>query len=287
MARSGYRVASAVRARTPDMCYVKWPSIKICLLLYCAAPAAGWPGNVAAAARTSQQLLTFAYNLANSRREHYSYCRGIHYALDVICVRYATRGQGDAACHYRMCKFMNLEPISVPTPADLHPYYRAMGKLPLADDVHRRNEVECFVAFSGQTRVQLVCSHVSLLTKFSTTYLFSMSLTTTNVVTFLNGGVPQAAANVLIRQVCEPLAPGAEARRYSMLKRAMLHYTGWAPEFNLYPGVRAQPFTCTYADAADYYAAFGIVKDVAPRYSSLRFRRVPLSKAAGVGYLGS
>lgn len=49
----------------------------------------------------------------------------------------------------------------------------------------------------------------------------------------------------------------------------MLHYTGWAPEFNLYPDARAQPVACTYADAADYYAAFGIVNDVAPRYSSL------------------
>lgn len=53
MARSGYRVASAVGARTPDMCYVKWPSINVCLLMYGEAPAAGWPANVAAAAQTS------------------------------------------------------------------------------------------------------------------------------------------------------------------------------------------------------------------------------------------
>ncbi|CAH0395960.1 unnamed protein product [Bemisia tabaci] len=210
MARSGYRVASAAGACIPHMCYVMWPSVNICLLLYGEAPAAGWPGNVAAAALTSQQLLTFASSLANSRREHYSYCRGVYYALDVIGVRYATRGQDNAARHYRMGQFRNLEPISVPTPSDLHPFYRAMGKLPLEDDAHGRKEVECFLAYSGLTWVQLACTYVSLIMKFSTTYLFSMSLTTTKIVTFLNGAIPQAAANVLVRQACEPQTGGAE-----------------------------------------------------------------------------
>lgn len=78
-----------------------------------------------------------------------------------------------------MCQFMNLAPIQVPTPSDLNPFYRAMGTLPVKDDVHRRAEVECFVAYAGLTRVQLACTYVSLMMKFSTTYLFSMSLKTT------------------------------------------------------------------------------------------------------------
>lgn len=71
-------------------------------------------------------------------------------------------------------------------------------------------------------------------------------------MTYLYGGVPRGTASVLLKQVFESLTPGAEARLYSMPKRAMLHYTGWAPEFNLYPDARAQPVACTYADAADY-----------------------------------
>ncbi|QVT76733.1 Parp [Bemisia tabaci toti-like virus 2] len=269
MARSGYRVASAVGARTPDMCYVKWPSIRVCLLTYGAAPAAQWPGNVAAAAQTAQQLLQFAGNLANTRNEHYAFCRGAYYALDVIGVRYATRGAGDAARHYRMAQFMNLEPIQVPNPCDLHPFFRYMGKVPVPDDAHRKAEIECFCASSSLTRVQLACVYVSLMQKLSTTYLFSMSLTTADIVTYLNGGAPRGTAAMLLKQVFESLTPGAEPRLYSMPKRAMLHYTGWAPEFNLYPDARAQPMPCTIAAAADYYAAFAMVNDVAPRLSSL------------------
>lgn len=82
----------------------------------------------------------------------------------------------------------------------------------MKEDVHRRAEVECFVAYAGLTRVQLACTYVSLMMKFSTTYLFSMSLTTTDIVTYLNGGVPRGTASVLLKQVFESLTPGAEAR---------------------------------------------------------------------------
>lgn len=228
LATPGFRVDGADGHNTAYAGYLKWPEIPVTVFRHGAAPA-----RPVEAMLTSTQIYAFARKLALTRHEEKAMLHGLYIAMELVGVRYIAYNNHN----YGVFSNHNAGSVQLPRPHDYNFMYRIAHLWP-ADDTTGLEEVETFCQSIREVRVLVLALYNAAITTFTTTMLFSISLTVSDVTTWGAGGAPNSPANqILAFGICQPPKEDiTEAAPYSTPKRAIKQYMGYTAMEGLFNG---------------------------------------------------
>lgn len=256
---SGFRVDGAEGHITGQACYIQWPGIRVCILRHGGAIA-----RPAAALPTPQAIYQFAQNLADFRREKDALLAGIYIAMELVGVQYHQVGN----IWYPCTSNFNTAAVELPAPVDYNFMLRVAKVYPKENPAFFP-EVQTFSDIGAQNRVRLAALYNASISAFTTTALFSMSITCRDVINWCNNTAPRSFATTIMQAGITAPRGGhvVEAVPYFLPKLAIKHYLGLTPLVNLYPGARWNGVAGATPDAENAYHDMHL--DHTPRFGTV------------------
>lgn len=248
LSRAGRRYDSAIADAIPHSAYVRWPSLRVTILMH--GPA---PQPPAAAVLSSEQLIAFAIKLAQQRNELKFLTEGLYWVMDHAGVRYNVV-QGQPQAQYILPDF-RITDITVPQPSDYNVLLRLAGVRPLFQEADGL-EVQQFSMIRSQDRVRLIALYTAAYSIFATTILHSLQIPGSALREWYAANVVPPSSMLMLQRlnnVGAHTSAGAEAPIFNMIKDCFPKFLNVDVVRNTHKG---QMWLGGYGSRPDFVAAF-------------------------------
>lgn len=225
LAAAGMRLTTAANVSKPDAQYVEWDAIPITILATEDAPVAP-----PATAPPAECWAAFAQKLATARAEWKDNCMGLYMAMDLVGLRYVNIGTAARAEWVPITNQFNLDHYHVHRPTDYNYMLRIFHIMPEYDETYRL-EIQAFTTQPRQVRVNIALLFNAMISAFTTTYLYSLSLTKKDLAVWVTGNQQDVACLLTVFgdgiTMPSPASQSKECMIYAIPAAAIKAYVGF------------------------------------------------------------